>query len=1100
MKTILIFSFSLCCLHVAAQITTPQITTPAECEGIFQKAKTAEKNGNYRDAINNFNAVIDCNPARKREINSLILDIFGKIEAQRNVAVKAKTELQIEKKKVETERDKARKAQEEAQRQAYRAEQTSMSNFNVSLALKTQQSNPTLALRIAERNYQLHPTESAAEATYFRILGDTTLRFYKQDILVSGPINCMAVHPEESLAAAGLFNGDLVLWNIKDTKSVPKRIHTFQEQVNGVVFSPNGRYLLAGGMGQKFILWDLSNLNVPVLQQQTPGSSVLSLGFSPDSERLIYANENGEISILSILHPDEKPTTISYKGLLSGNIAISPDGKKIAACGQDMDIKIWQIDFLDQPPMVLQGHSDMVRTITFSPDGQYLLSSGEDGQIFQWQLNNPQIPALKYLGDQNSIFTLTFHPAGKTFLSGGMDNTVKLWELGNPIPLYVYRGHKEAIRACFFEASTDFIWSGSTDGTLKKWPVNARPPAIQSFKCHSAEIVALNAITDSDWIWSVGTDGKICRWKDNQRQLDSIQAHDGAVTAMKFPLSANFFATSGYDNFLNIWTPNPQIFIKKRIPSPHSAIQSFNLSPKGTYIAISYQDSSAKIAKIDDIEAPFIRLKGFNGRILSMVFAPDEKSIFASSEDGVIRQWALTFPEAKLISSWTGHRSEVFDLSLSRDGNSLYSVSYDHTIRLVNVNQPKIPATIFDLRSLPANVHPFLSVSPDESEIATIISGSGQQPQLCIFRREGSTEPFWIYTGDTSIITTAIFDSSGNFIYTGLADGRIEKRGTPNWFIRSEVAPISFNDLLINGFKADTADVPQRNDPESLAATATYLFQSGALEASRLKWEQAIQNNPSPENYLGLYQVEYLLGTDRTEQYLLLNSSVVQAFAEYFRKNGEWENAKKFYEKLRSYASSASSYGNISAFIYEASLRGNLPLNRPEFFQFTTDTAYQYFVYELTELFDTWSSSQLMVLFQDILVTFDFQDQLISNQGTKTPEHTAYYQYLRAYYNGYIGSLYLERGEFAKSLEYLQTCYQKHPADFPDFIRDIPQAFFMLGRYDETRASYDLLLADPEIPYKNYFLEDLEQLIQSGRLSVAQRNKALEFIQWLQTK
>jgi len=111
-----------------------------------------------------------------------------------------------------------------------------------------------------------------------------------------------------------------------------------EQTMLGVTWSPDGRYLAAGGVGQRIVVWDT------VTGKQ-------------------LANYQGHISTISA-------------------VAWSPDGKYLASGSQDATVKIWE-PLTGRHTYTYQGHHERITSIAWFQS--YIASAGIDKTVQVWR-------------------------------------------------------------------------------------------------------------------------------------------------------------------------------------------------------------------------------------------------------------------------------------------------------------------------------------------------------------------------------------------------------------------------------------------------------------------------------------------------------------------------------------------------------------------------------------------------------------------------------------------------------------------------------------------------------------------------------------------
>ena len=137
--------------------------------------------------------------------------------------------------------------------------------------------------------------------------------------------------------------------------------------VNGLSFSPDGKFLASAGAEGRILLWDVKT-----------GKQIRAL-----------AGHSDEVNA----------------------VAFNPEGTMLASAGVDSTIRLWNPSTGEQA-FILMGHQGAVRTVAFSPNGKKLISAGEDGRMLVWDVRTGELK--KQIGGQTAaVNDLIFDSAGK---------------------------------------------------------------------------------------------------------------------------------------------------------------------------------------------------------------------------------------------------------------------------------------------------------------------------------------------------------------------------------------------------------------------------------------------------------------------------------------------------------------------------------------------------------------------------------------------------------------------------------------------------------------------------------------------------------------
>jgi WD40 repeat protein/serine/threonine protein kinase len=211
-----------------------------------------------------------------------------------------------------------------------------------------------------------------------------------------------------------------------------------RQQRRGLAFSPDGKYLAAGGK-----VWNAEN-GTEVMALHGAEEHAVCLRFSPDGERIASVDLNGMLKVwdagtakelLAVRVDEEVIRQISL-------ISFSPDGNQIVSAGSDGTVRIWDTN-TGAETMTLRGHTDIVTAVNFSPDGKRIISGSKDGTARVYDATTGA--ELLTLQAGSLVTTVAFSPDGKTVAAGTIDGTV-LWESGTPVGGYEQRKNGEAAR------------------------------------------------------------------------------------------------------------------------------------------------------------------------------------------------------------------------------------------------------------------------------------------------------------------------------------------------------------------------------------------------------------------------------------------------------------------------------------------------------------------------------------------------------------------------------------------------------------------------------------------------------------------------------
>jgi WD40 repeat protein len=162
-------------------------------------------------------------------------------------------------------------------------------------------------------------------------------RWYVMDVAFSPD-------PASHLAASAGSDGIIRLWDVSNgTELDASPLHS-QGVIDGLAFSPDGRFLATGGWDATVRVWDTKSWKQAHAGLPTKGP-VRCLAYSPDGEQLAWGTSNAAVQVW-LMSTGEIHTLRGHLNAVRG-VAFSPHGKLIASASQDGTAKIWQVPQID---------------------------------------------------------------------------------------------------------------------------------------------------------------------------------------------------------------------------------------------------------------------------------------------------------------------------------------------------------------------------------------------------------------------------------------------------------------------------------------------------------------------------------------------------------------------------------------------------------------------------------------------------------------------------------------------------------------------------------------------------------------------------------
>ena len=298
----------------------------------------------------------------------------------------------------------------------------------------------------------------------------------------------------KTLASGGMGNDYAVrLWDV-ETRQQRATLEGHTDWVHSVAFSPDGKTLGSGSGDLTVRLWEVGTGQLPIPLENSHG---LSVAFSPDGKTLASGSPDGTVRLWEVGTGQQMATLKGHRGDVY-SVAFSPDGKILASGGAgDYTIRLWEVS-TGQQMATLDSEGWSVYSVAFSPDGK-TLASGCYAQLLWWDVGTGQLLATLAIPEEISVYSVAFSPDGQLLASGGTGNdyAVRLWSAGTGQPLAILEGHTDAVLSVAFSPDSQLLATASWDGTIRLWDMSPYITSPTSTPTHIAEVSSQHVPTTS---------------------------------------------------------------------------------------------------------------------------------------------------------------------------------------------------------------------------------------------------------------------------------------------------------------------------------------------------------------------------------------------------------------------------------------------------------------------------------------------------------------------------------------------------------------------------------------------------------------------------
>jgi WD40 repeat protein len=315
-------------------------------------------------------------------------------------------------------------------------------------------------------------------------------------------INAVLFSPDGKKLLAGGYH-EITVWDIEQAR-LEKRLYVRSQRVHGMLFLPDGKLVVAGGRpGQEGDV-RVYDLNAGVAREV---NGVQILDGVNDPKVLVKVLLDAEDSIFSV--------------------TLSNDGKKLAAGGFDRLVRVWDLaDGIDKANLEqsIENHADCVFAVAFSTDGKYLLTASRDKTAKVWDLAAKE-SLLTFPDHQQYVWGVALNDQGTVGISVGEDGNVRTWratdkdkQIGKQ--LRVLGRHDKAVfkLALHHDAKDPLLATAGDDGTVKLWNPE-KGNLLRTLTGAKGWVIALAVSDDGQLVASGNGEGEVRVWRTKDGAL-----------------------------------------------------------------------------------------------------------------------------------------------------------------------------------------------------------------------------------------------------------------------------------------------------------------------------------------------------------------------------------------------------------------------------------------------------------------------------------------------------------------------------------------------------------------------------------------------------
>ena len=498
-----------------------------------------------------------------------------------------------------------------------------------------------------------------------------------------------------------LIGGVSGVLSVMDPNTRKKRqIARLGDQILSTAYSPDGRFLAAGGRDGKILLYQRLTKRQFWLQSKLP---IWSLVFSPDSQTLAVGEYGGKVRFWDLRRIGTFKVGQACYPSVAWGLSYHPNGKMLISAHGQKHLCVWDTQ-RRKVIRKLGPHAPGTYGVQFSRDGEYIYTA-DNKHLWSWHLKSGKAQKVAH-GHIKRIHSVSRHPKLPIIATASWDHTLRIWDARNLRMLHALQAQSRVFKAAFHPKRPWMMSLEIVGKALQYWDLSTSTLK-GKHSAHTGFSYDVAFHPKQPWLASVGLDRKIRLWDRRTGQIIRIfRGHKAGVTELKFHPGGKWLASSSKDRTVRLWDVRTGLTTKV-LTDQRILFRTLTFHTTKPWLAATGNHSPIVIwnwqtgARVKELMPP-------KGESSSLAFHPS-KSWLISNKTEDIHLWDVE--TGKLLQTFQGHKKSISSIGWSRDGSFIYSGGEDGTIYRWSPEtgkgkrQIQLPSRIYDVDLHPSKLH-----------------------------------------------------------------------------------------------------------------------------------------------------------------------------------------------------------------------------------------------------------------------------------------------------------------------------------------------------------------------------------------------------------
>lgn len=488
-------------------------------------------------------------------------------------------------------------------------------------------------------------------------------------------ICALAFHGElnstEWKLASGDTMGSVRIWDLGKRKCI-KAINEHSAAVRGLAFSSSGEQFATGGRDQVVLTfstktWKHQSTH-PVKEQienigylSIHGKDYLYTAGSTNTLRIWSPKQNGEMILIA---ETEKPLETNEELLIIDVLKLDQYSPKYLLVISDQTLAEVDLECLFDGDVDLEQQE----STTTLPIGRRF--AGNHGTIADMVYTGPELLLVALATNSPSL---------------------RIVDPINPLQFILCEGHRDLLNVVDSTEDGQWLATGSKDNDIILWHWNGQEETFTiycTFTGHAGAVTALGLSKVNngrpDFIISGSSDLTVKKWKIPKTETEIIKvseytrrAHEKDINAIDISPNDEYFATASYDKTGKIWDVDTGETIG--ILKGHKrGLWDINFCQYDKLVVTASGDKSAKLWSLTDFSCKKT-FEGHTNAVQRSKFINGNQQLLTTGADGLIKLWDLKVDDDAL-KTFDNHQNRIWSLDVKKDGETFVTGDADGQI------------------------------------------------------------------------------------------------------------------------------------------------------------------------------------------------------------------------------------------------------------------------------------------------------------------------------------------------------------------------------------------------------------------------------------